>query len=106
MTFSLGTHYTPGCQVAATGGCSKSVVRFGERTDTWSHLLQAVPTLAAFGLGANAAQPTCRSRWARSARSHQQVFTWIPAGGLQVDFGLRIDQFIHMLRAADLGQDR
>ncbi|COT86837.1 NADH dehydrogenase I subunit L [Mycobacterium tuberculosis] len=23
---------------------------------------------------------------------HQQVFTWIPAGGLQVDFGLQIDQ--------------
>lgn len=47
--------------------------------------------LAAFGVGAMLlADMLGRDGLERAI--HQQVFTWIPAGGLQVDFGLQIDQ--------------
>lgn len=55
------------------------------------HLLGCAAALAAFGVGAMLlADMLGRDGLERAI--HQQVFTWIPAGGLQVDFGLQIDQ--------------
>ncbi|NKE28628.1 NADH-quinone oxidoreductase subunit L, partial [Mycobacterium tuberculosis] len=63
----------------------------GRRTDAWGHLLGCAAALAAFGVGAMLlADMLGRDGLERAI--HQQVFTWIPAGGLQVDFGLQIDQ--------------
>ena len=35
---------------------------------------------------------TCSAGPARTGRSHEKLFSWVPVGGLQVDFGLQLDQ--------------
>ncbi|CKU57591.1 NADH-quinone oxidoreductase subunit L [Mycobacterium tuberculosis] len=90
MTTSLGTHY-PWLLVALPLAGAAILLFGGRRTDAWGHLLGCAAALAAFGVGAMLlADMLGRDGLERAI--HQQVFTWIPAGGLQVDFGLQIDQ--------------
>lgn len=90
MTTFLGTHYT--WLLVALPLAGAAILLFGgRRTDAWGHLLGCAAALAAFGVGAMLlADMLGRDGLERAI--HQQVFTWIPAGGLQVDFGLQIDQ--------------
>ncbi|MFV3865208.1 NADH-quinone oxidoreductase subunit L [Mycobacterium tuberculosis] len=90
MTTSLGAHYT--WLLVALPLAGAAILLFGgRRTDAWGHLLGCAAALAAFGVGAMLlADMLGRDGLERAI--HQQVFTWIPAGGLQVDFGLQIDQ--------------
>ncbi|MCB5340866.1 NADH-quinone oxidoreductase subunit L [Mycobacterium tuberculosis] len=90
MTTSLETHYT--WLLVALPLAGAAILLFGgRRTDAWGHLLGCAAALAAFGVGAMLlADMLGRDGLERAI--HQQVFTWIPAGGLQVDFGLQIDQ--------------
>lgn len=90
MTTSLGTYYT--WLLVALPLAGAAILLFGgRRTDAWGHLLGCAAALAAFGVGAMLlADMLGRDGLERAI--HQQVFTWIPAGGLQVDFGLQIDQ--------------
>lgn len=61
----------------------------GRRTDRWGHLLGCAAALASFGVGlALLANMVCRSDRA----IHQNLFSWVPVSGLQVDFGLQVDQ--------------
>jgi NADH-quinone oxidoreductase subunit L len=63
----------------------------GRRTDPWGHLLGCATALASFGVGlALLADMLGRHGDARTIT--QSLFTWVPVGGLQVDFGLQIDQ--------------
>ncbi|MBC9077071.1 NADH-quinone oxidoreductase subunit L [Mycobacterium canettii] len=84
------THYT--WLLVALPLAGAAILLFGgRRTDAWGHLLGCAAALAAFGVGAMLlADMLGRDGVERAI--HQQVFTWIPAGGLQVDFGLQIDQ--------------
>ncbi|AHM08929.1 nuoL product [Mycobacterium tuberculosis GuangZ0019] len=86
----MGTHYT--WLLVALPLAGAAILLFGgRRTDAWGHLLGCAAALAAFGVGAMLlADMLGRDGLERAI--HQQVFTWIPAGGLQVDFGLQIDQ--------------
>lgn len=63
----------------------------GRRTDAWGHWLGCLASLSAFGVGATLLADLL-GRAGDDRVIHQKVFTWIPAGGLQVDFGLQIDQ--------------
>ncbi|MDQ1738031.1 MAG: NADH-quinone oxidoreductase subunit [Pseudonocardiales bacterium] len=63
----------------------------GRRTDAWGHWLGTLAALSAFGVGATLlAELVGRDEADRAI--HQKVFSWIPVNGLQVDFGLQIDQ--------------
>jgi NADH-quinone oxidoreductase subunit L len=63
----------------------------GRRTDAWGHWLGTLAALSAFGVGATLlADLVGRDEADRAI--HQKVFSWIPVNGLQVDFGLQIDQ--------------
>ncbi|MHA7648976.1 NADH-quinone oxidoreductase subunit L [Mycobacterium sp. ML4] len=63
----------------------------GRRTDAWGHWLGTLAALAAFGVGAMLLADLL-GRSADDRVIHQKVFTWMPVGQLQVDFGLQIDQ--------------
>jgi NADH-quinone oxidoreductase subunit L len=63
----------------------------GRRTDAWGHLLGCATPLASFGVGL-ALLSDLLSRHGDARTIVQNLFTWIPVGGLQVDFGLQIDQ--------------
>jgi NADH-quinone oxidoreductase subunit L len=57
----------------------------GSRTDRWGHLLGCATVIASFAYGlalffASSGSPTDTT-----------LYSWIPVGGLQVDFGFRID---------------
>ncbi|KZS65260.1 NADH-quinone oxidoreductase subunit L [Mycobacterium kansasii] len=63
----------------------------GRRTDAWGHWLGCAAAVASFGVGATLlADMLSRGEGDRVIR--QTVYTWIPVGGLQVDFGLQLDQ--------------
>jgi NADH-quinone oxidoreductase subunit L len=63
----------------------------GRRTDPWGHLLGCATALASFGVGLELlAEMLGRHGDARTIS--QNLFSWVPVGGLQVDFGLQIDQ--------------
>src|ERR1700709_1309226 len=63
----------------------------GRRTDAWGHWLGTLAALSAFGVGATLlAEIVGRDEADRAI--HQKLFSWIPVNGLQVDFGLQIDQ--------------
>lgn len=63
----------------------------GRRTDRWGHLLGCATALAAFVLGA-----VLFTQMLGRAGEHRAVseslFSWVPVAGLQVDFGLQLDQ--------------
>lgn len=63
----------------------------GRRTDAWGHWLGTLAALSAFGVGVTLLTDLL-SRPAEDRTISQTVFSWIPVGGLQVDFGLQIDQ--------------
>lgn len=61
----------------------------GRRTDRWGHLLGCAAALAAFAVGL----VLLVEMVGRTDRLiHQNLFSWVPVGALQVDFGLQIDQ--------------
>src|SRR6516164_1870112 len=61
----------------------------GRRTDRWGHLLGCAMPLAAFAYGVIAFF-TLLGDTDRSQDQH--LYTWVPVGGLQVDFGLQLYQ--------------
>jgi NADH-quinone oxidoreductase subunit L len=63
----------------------------GRRTDAWGHWLGTLAALASFGVGATLLAELVGRDGADRA-IHQKVFSWIPVNGLQLDFGLQIDQ--------------
>ena len=63
----------------------------GRRTDGWGHLLGCATALASFGVGLTLLSDLL-SRHGDARTIIQNLFTWIPVGGLQVDFGMQIDQ--------------
>jgi len=63
----------------------------GRRTDAWGHLLGCATPLASFGVGL-ALLSDMLGRHGDARTITQNLFTWIPVGGLQVDFGMQIDQ--------------
>jgi NADH-quinone oxidoreductase subunit L len=62
----------------------------GRRTDAWGHWLGCATALASFGVGVTLLSEML-SRHGDARTIVQKLFTWIPVGGLQVDFGLQID---------------
>ncbi|MGH3532082.1 MAG: NADH-quinone oxidoreductase subunit L, partial [Mycobacterium sp.] len=63
----------------------------GRRTDRWGHLLGCATVLASFALGlVLLADMLGRSGPERTI--HPNLFSWVPVAGLQVDFGVLIDQ--------------
>jgi NADH-quinone oxidoreductase subunit L len=63
----------------------------GRRTDAWGHLLGCATALASFGVGL-ALLSDMLGRPADARTISQHLYSWVPAGGLQVDIGLQIDQ--------------
>ena len=63
----------------------------GRRTDPWGHWLGCATALASFGVGL-ALLSDLLGRHGDGRTIIQNLFTWIPVGGLQVDFGMQIDQ--------------
>ncbi|UMB68258.1 NADH-quinone oxidoreductase subunit L [Mycobacterium paraterrae] len=63
----------------------------GRRTDPWGHWLGCLTALASFGVGVSLLTDML-SRHGDARTISQNLFTWIPVGNLQVDFGLQIDQ--------------
>jgi NADH-quinone oxidoreductase subunit L len=84
------THYT--WLLVALPLAGAAILLFGgRRTDAWGPLLGCVAALSAFGVGATLLADML-SRGGADRAIHQKLFSWIPVGGLQVDFGLQIDQ--------------
>jgi NADH-quinone oxidoreductase subunit L len=63
----------------------------GRRTDPWGHLLSCATALASFGVGLTLLAEMLR-RSSDNRTIGQTLFSWIPVGGLHVDFGLQLDQ--------------
>lgn len=63
----------------------------GRRTDPWGHLLGCATALASFGVGL-ALLADMLGRHGDARTIIQNLFSWVPVGGLQVDFGLQVDQ--------------
>ncbi len=82
--------YTP--LLVALPSAGAAILLFGgRRTDRWGHWLGCAAALAAFGVGLGLLGELL-GRAADDRVIHQRLFSWIPVGGLQVDFGLQIDQ--------------
>jgi NADH-quinone oxidoreductase subunit L len=62
----------------------------GRRTDSWGHLLGCLASLASFGAGV-VLFVDMLGRHAEDRIIHEVLFSWVPVGGLQVDFGLQLD---------------
>jgi len=62
----------------------------GRRTNSWGHLLGCLASLASFGAGV-VLFVDMLGRHAEDRVIHQALFSWVPVGGLQVDFGLQLD---------------
>ncbi|MDH6196616.1 NADH-quinone oxidoreductase subunit L [Mycobacterium frederiksbergense] len=63
----------------------------GRRSDRWGHLLGCATSLAAFGVGA-VLLAGMLGRHGEDRVIHETLFSWVPVAGLQVDFGLQLDQ--------------
>jgi NADH-quinone oxidoreductase subunit L len=84
------THFT-WLLVALPAAGAAILLLGGRRTDPWGHLLGCATALASFGVGLELlAEMLGRHGDARTIS--QNLFSWVPVGGLQVDFGLQIDQ--------------
>ncbi|OBI81651.1 NADH-quinone oxidoreductase subunit L [Mycobacterium asiaticum] len=87
---NLALHYT--WLLVALPLAGAAILLFGgRRTDAWGHWLGTLAALSAFGVGVTLLTDLL-SRPAEERTVSQTVFSWIPVGGLQVDFGLQIDQ--------------
>jgi NADH-quinone oxidoreductase subunit L len=63
----------------------------GRRSDKWGHLLGCATSLGSLALGLILfAQMLGRTDHSRAL--HETLFSWVPVGGLRVDFGLQLDQ--------------
>jgi NADH-quinone oxidoreductase subunit L len=62
----------------------------GRRTDGWGHLLGCLAALASFAVGAVLFVDMVGRR-AEERFVHEVLFSWVPVGGLHVDFGLQLD---------------
>lgn len=63
----------------------------GRRSDRWGHLLGCATALSAFVVGAvQFSQMLGRHDEGRAVA--ESLFSWVPVAGLQVDFGLQLDQ--------------
>lgn len=63
----------------------------GRRSDRWGHLLGCATALSAFAVAAvQFTQMLGRSDEGRAVT--ESLFSWVPVAGLQVDFGLQLDQ--------------
>jgi NADH-quinone oxidoreductase subunit L len=63
----------------------------GRRTDRLGHLYGCAAALASFGVAVGLLVDLLR-RPADARAIGQHLFNWVPVGGLQVDFGLQVDQ--------------
>jgi NADH-quinone oxidoreductase subunit L len=63
----------------------------GRRTDAWGHWLGCLTALASFGVGLSLLSEML-GRHGDARTITQNLWSWIPVGNLQVDFGLQIDQ--------------
>jgi NADH-quinone oxidoreductase subunit L len=63
----------------------------GRRTNPWGHLLGCATALASFGVGL-ALLADMLGRHGDARTIGQNLFSWVPVGNLQVDFGLQVDQ--------------
>ncbi|BCI52320.1 NADH-quinone oxidoreductase subunit L [Mycolicibacterium litorale] len=63
----------------------------GHRSDRWGHLLGTAAAVASFVVGA-ALFAGMLGRPAEDRAVHETLFSWVPVGALQVDFGLQLDQ--------------
>ncbi|MBO0865665.1 MAG: NADH-quinone oxidoreductase subunit L, partial [Mycobacterium sp.] len=63
----------------------------GRRTDRWGHLLGCAAALASFVVGV-ALLAELLGRPGDNRAIGQNLFSWVPVGGLHVDFGLQVDQ--------------
>ncbi|WP_435591725.1 NADH-quinone oxidoreductase subunit L [Nocardia sp. bgisy118] len=63
----------------------------GRAADKWGHLLGCLAALASFGVAVWAFVVMLGRDGAERA-VHADLFSWVPVTGLQVDFGLQIDQ--------------
>jgi NADH-quinone oxidoreductase subunit L len=62
----------------------------GTRTNSWGHLLGCLASLASFCAGF-VLFVVMLGRRADDRVVHQALFSWVPVGGLHVDFGLQLD---------------
>ncbi len=62
----------------------------GRRTDRWGHLLGCATVLGAFAVGVFLFADLLR-RHSEERAIHLDGFSWVPVGGLQVNFGLLVD---------------
>ena len=62
----------------------------GRRSDSWGHLLGCLAALASFAAGV-VLFVDMLGRHAEDRVVHETLFSWVPVGGLQVDFGLQLD---------------
>ena len=63
----------------------------GRRTDPWGHLLGCLTALASFGVGL-ALLNDMLGRHGDARSVNETLFSWVPVGGFQIDFGLQVDQ--------------
>jgi NADH-quinone oxidoreductase subunit L len=63
----------------------------GHRANAWGQLLGCAAALASFAVGA-VLFANMLARPGQDRAVHQRLFSWVPVGGLQVDFGLQLDQ--------------
>ncbi|MFI2474342.1 NADH-quinone oxidoreductase subunit L [Nocardia xishanensis] len=63
----------------------------GRTADKWGHLLGCLAALASFGV-AVWAFVVMLGRESAERAVHADLFSWVPVTGLEVDFGLQIDQ--------------
>jgi NADH-quinone oxidoreductase subunit L len=63
----------------------------GRRSDRWGHLLGTAAAVASFVVGAVLFFGML-GRAAEDRAVHEALFSWVPVGDLQVDFGLQLDQ--------------
>ncbi|MDG5481740.1 NADH-quinone oxidoreductase subunit L [Mycolicibacterium gadium] len=63
----------------------------GRRTNGWGHLLGTAASLGSFVVGAMLFTDMIGSD-AEHRTVHEALFSWVPVAGLQVDFGLHLDQ--------------
>src|ERR1700754_3042481 len=62
----------------------------GRRSDSWGHLLGCLAALVSFAAGV-VLFVDMLGRHAEDRVIHETLFSWVPVGGLHVDFGLQLD---------------
>jgi NADH-quinone oxidoreductase subunit L len=84
------THFT-WLVVALPAAGAAILLLGGRRTDPWGHLLGCATALASFGVGLTLLADML-GRHGDARTIGQNLFSWVPVGGLHVDFGLQVDQ--------------